>query len=158
MKKIFTIFIIVLNCMLVVAQNAGFKKNTTGLSLNFSNTNSQSDSINKSSTINSAQRPTKKELSKIKAANIKRAAKTQFQYFIIKADSSSYGYSIYADGNLYIQQNTIPSVAGTKGFSDTNSAAKTAQLVIKKIKQGEILPAITIKDLKKAGVQLNIKS
>ena len=142
----------------VSAQNAGNDSNTKDLSLNFSNTIAQSDTINKSSAAKPAQRPSKKELAKIKAANIKRAAKTQFQYFIIKADSSSFGYSIYADGNLYIQQNTIPSVAGTKGFNDTNSAAKTAQLVIKKIKQGEMPPVITTKDLKKMGVQLHIRS
>ena len=153
MKKVFAILIIVLTCMLAVAQNAGNDSNTTGLSVNFSNTIAQSDPVTKSSTAKAAKRPGKKELAKIKAANIKRAAKTQFQYFIIKADSSSFGYSIYADGNLYIQQNTIPSVAGTKGFSDTNSAAKTAQLVIKKIKQGEMPPTITIKDLKKISVQ-----
>ena len=153
MKKVFAIIIIVASGMNVSAQNAGNDSNTKGLSLNFSNTIAQSDTINKSSTTKAAQRPGKKELSKIKAANIKRAAKTQFQYFIIKADSSSFGYSIYADGNLYIQQNTIPSVAGAKGFSDTNSAAKTAQLVIKKIKQGEMPPTITTKDLKKISVQ-----
>ena len=153
MKKVFLFIIIVSSFMDVAGQNVGNDSNTTGLSLNFSNTIAQSDSINRSSTTKAAKRPGKKELAKIKAANIKRAAKTQFQYFIIKADSSSFGYSIYADGNLYIQQNTIPSVAGAKGFSDINSAIKTAQLIIKKIKQGEMLPTITIKDLKKISVQ-----
>ena len=153
MKKVFAIIIIVVSGMVVAAQNAGNDSNTRDLSLNFSNTIAQSDPVTKSSAAKPVQKPSKKELAKIKAANIKRAAKTQLQYFIIKADSSSFGYSIYADGNLYIQQNTIPSVAGAKGFSDTNSAAKTAQLVIKKIKQGEMPPTITIKDLKKISVQ-----
>jgi Domain of unknown function (DUF4907) len=153
MKKVFAFIIIVSSCMVVAGQNAGNDSNTTGLSLNFSNTIAQSDTINKSSATKTAQRPTKKELAKIKAGNLKRAAKTQFRYFIIKAEGNTYGYSIYADENLYIQQNTIPAVAGTRGFSDTASAAKTARLVIKKIKQGEMPPAITINDLKKIGVQ-----
>ncbi|MBL0184047.1 MAG: DUF4907 domain-containing protein [Chitinophagaceae bacterium] len=96
--------------------------------------------------------PTQNELAKIKAANIKKAAATQFQYFVIKVNNNSFGYSIYADGNLYIQQNTIPAITGTKGFEDTASAAKTARLVIEKIKQGEIPPTITIHDLKKIGL------
>jgi hypothetical protein len=98
-------------------------------------------------------KPSKKQLAKIKSNNIKQAAKTQFQYFIIKADSNTYGYSIYANGNLYIEQKTIPAISGLKGFEDTIAAAKTAQLVIKKIKQGEMPPTINIDDLKKINVQ-----
>ena len=99
-----------------------------------------------------SQKKARQESAKIKAANSKLAAKIQFRYFIIKAESNTYGYSIYADGNLYIQQNTIPGVAGTRGFSDTVSAARTARLVIDKIKQGEVPPAITLDELKKIGV------
>lgn len=96
--------------------------------------------------------PARSEMEKIKAANIKKAAAAQFQYFIIKAESNTYGYSIYADGNLYIEQHTIPGIAGTTGFRDTASAGKTALLVIKKIKNGEMPPTITIEDLKIIGV------
>lgn len=95
------------------------------------------------------QKPSLKELAQIKKTNIKKAAKTRFQYFIIKADSASFGYSIYADGHLYIQQNSIPAVPGNKGFTDTATAAKCAQLVIQKIKQGEMPPSLTAEELKK---------
>jgi Domain of unknown function (DUF4907) len=97
-------------------------------------------------------KPTKKELAKIKTANIKKATATQLQYFIIKADSGTYGYSIYANGNLYIQQTTIPAMAGSVGFNDTLSAATIAKLTIQKIKQGEMPPTITVDDLKKANI------
>jgi hypothetical protein len=100
-------------------------------------------------------KPTKKELAKIKTANIKKAAATQLQYFIIKADSVTYGYSIYANGNLYIQQTTIPAMAGSMGFNDTLSAATIAKLTIQKIKQGEMPPTITTDDLKKANIYNN---
>jgi hypothetical protein len=100
--------------------------------------------------------PSKKEQAKIKAANIKKATATQLQYFIIKADSCTYGYSIYANGNLYIQQTTIPAIAGTKGFTDTTSAATIAKLAIQKIKQGEMPPTITVEDLKKAKIYNDI--
>jgi hypothetical protein len=97
-------------------------------------------------------KPPAKELAKIKAASIKKAAKTQFQFFVIKTNNSTYGYSIYANGNLYIQQNTIPAISGTSGFADTTSASKTAQLVIQKIKLGEMPPTISTSDLKKISV------
>lgn len=93
--------------------------------------------------------PSKQELAKMKAANIKKAAKTQFQYFIIRADSARYGYSIYADGNLYIQQTTIPALPGNRGFADTAAAGRTARFAIRKIKAGEIPPTISVADLKK---------
>ena len=95
------------------------------------------------------QKTTAVELAKIRTANIRNAAKATFQYFIIKADSATYGYSIYANGNLYIEQKNIPAVAGTKGFADTATAGKCAQLVIQKIKQGEIPPSLTAEELKK---------
>lgn len=97
--------------------------------------------------------PGKQELAKLKAANIKKAEKTQFQYFIIRADSARYGYSIYADGNLYIQQTTIPALPGNSGFADTASAGKTARFAIQKIKAGEILPTISAADLKKLKIK-----
>jgi hypothetical protein len=93
------------------------------------------------------------QMKAITAANIKKAAAIQFQYFVTKAASSSYGYSIFANGNLYIQQNTIPAMGGTKGFADTTSAGKVARLAIKKIKLGMLPPTITISDLKNLGIQ-----
>ena len=96
--------------------------------------------------------PSKEELTKIKIANIEKATKSSFQYFIIKAETNTYGYSIYADGHLYIHQTTIPSTPGNKGFPDTASAGKIARLVIQKIKQGEMPPTVTQSDLKKLNI------
>jgi hypothetical protein len=93
-----------------------------------------------------------KQLAKIKAANIKKAAVTQLQYFVIKADSGTYGYSIYANGNLYINQTTIPAISSNKGFADTSTAATIAKLAIQRIKQGEMPPTITIDDLRNANI------
>ena len=50
---------------------------------------------------------------------------------------------------MYIHQPNIPAIVGEQGFADTLSAAKTAKLVIKKIKKGEMPPTINISDLKK---------
>jgi hypothetical protein len=93
------------------------------------------------------------DLDKTKSVNLKKVATMQFQYFVTRADSSTFGYSIFANGNLYIQQNTIPAIPGNKGFADTASAGKIARLAIKKIKQGELPPTISINELKKVGIQ-----
>jgi len=82
-------------------------------------------------------------------ANAKKAAAMQFQYFIIKAANETYGYSVFADGNLYIQQTTVPAIKGNIGFADTASAGKIARLVIEKIKNGEMPPTVTIGEMKK---------
>lgn len=97
-------------------------------------------------------RSVRKDLDKQKRAKKKMAARTHFQYFVIRTENQTYGYDIYADGNLYIHQSTIPGQGGLNGFKDTISAGKTASLVIQKIHDGEIPPTITIEDLKKMKV------
>ncbi len=92
------------------------------------------------------------ELQRIKESNIKKAAEAQIRYFIIKADSNRFGYGIYLNGELFIQQTIVPAMGGNKGFTDTATAGKTAQLVIQKLKEGEMPPTITIDDLKKIKV------
>ncbi len=91
----------------------------------------------------------KRAMARQKAENRKQAAKTQFQYFVVRAENNTFGYDIYADGNLYIHQYSIPAVGTNKGFADTAAAGATARLVIKKIQQGESPPSVTIEELKK---------
>ncbi|MBL7723603.1 MAG: DUF4907 domain-containing protein [Chitinophagaceae bacterium] len=91
----------------------------------------------------------KKVAAEIKKANQEKAAKTKFQFFIIRADSATYGYSIYADGQLYIWQTNIPGMPGAKGFANHALATKCAELIIQKIKKGEMPPSLTEEELKK---------
>ena len=94
----------------------------------------------------------KKEISKQNDENKKLASKIQFNYFVIKAESKTFGYDVYADGNLYLHQPSIPGLSGNNGFADTASAGRVARLVIKKIKKGEIPPTIELQELKKLKV------
>lgn len=96
----------------------------------------------------------KRAMTKQKAANKERAAKTQFQYFVIKAANQTFGYDVYADGNLYLHQPTIPGIGGINGFADTASAGMVARLAISKIKMGEIPPTITRQELNQLKVKL----
>jgi len=88
----------------------------------------------------------------IKAANIAQMAAADIQYFIIKARENTFGYAIFVDGNMAIQQTTIPSLPGNYGFKNTEDAAKVAELVIKKMKEGEIPPTLNENDLREINV------
>jgi len=93
------------------------------------------------------------EMSKNKAANIEQMATADIQYFIITASENTYGYTIFVDGNIAIQQTTIPSLPGYLGFKNTNDAAKVAELAIKKMKDGEMPP--TISELELIEMEIN---
>ena len=59
---------------------------------------------------------------------------------------------MYADGRLIIHQNIIPAMPGNEGFKTKADASKVAQLVIGKIKKGEMPPTVTIEEMKKLKV------
>jgi hypothetical protein len=84
----------------------------------------------------------------VKEANRLRMVDATIRYFVIKADSNTYGYSIYIDGKSYIHQTTIPATPGNRGFTHIDKAEKTALLVIEKIKQGEMPPTLTVDELR----------
>ena len=87
-------------------------------------------------------------MQKITTLNIQQTAHMQFQYFIIRAAQATFGYDIYADGQLYIHHPNIPAIEGNQGFVDTTQAGMIARVVIQKIKRGEIPPVITLEELK----------
>ncbi|MBA4321202.1 MAG: hypothetical protein C0408_00145 [Odoribacter sp.] len=47
---------------------------------------------------------------------------------------STWGFTIYINGKIYIHQQVIPGTGSVTGFQSKKDAAKTAELVIKKIK------------------------
>ena len=78
----------------------------------------------------------------------KPAAKPVYQYLVTKA-SIGYGYMIFSDGKLYINQPTIPVVPGSKGFTDTTSAGRCAKLVIEKLQKGMMPPAVEARNCRR---------
>jgi hypothetical protein len=68
---------------------------------------------------------------------------------IIDAPNKTFGYDIYADGKLVIHQPHAPAMQGMDGFKSNERAIKVANLVIKKIKRGEMPPTVTHDELKK---------
>ena len=106
----------------------------------------------KKSAVQSSKKINSNKAAVVNEGNIKKAAGTNFQYFVIRSDSSTYGYRIYSNGQLYIEQTTIPALPGNRGFAIPADAEKAARLVIQKIKKGEIPPTISIAELKKLNI------
>ena len=92
------------------------------------------------------------ELKKQKEDLAKRMSAAQSTYYIIKVPDAKFGYTIFIDGQMYIEQKSIPALEGTQGFDTKEHAEKIAKLVVEKIKQGEMPPAISVEELKTEGV------
>ena len=60
--------------------------------------------------------------------------------------SAGWGYNILVDHKIFIHQEFIPAITGTKPFLTQEDAMKTADLAIEKLKNGK-LPSITKADL-----------
>jgi hypothetical protein len=48
-----------------------------------------------------------------------------------------WGYDILVDGKLFIRQESVPVLSGSRGFDTKEQAEKTARLIINKMKRGE---------------------
>ncbi|HSF89410.1 MAG TPA: DUF4907 domain-containing protein [Saprospiraceae bacterium] len=79
-------------------------------------------------------------------------AKAAITYFIIRVPDEKFGYTVFIDGQMYIEQKSIPAVQGNAGFKTEEEATIMAQLVIEKIRQGEMPPTISIEELNKHNI------
>jgi hypothetical protein len=70
-------------------------------------------------------------------------------YKIISAANNTWGYDIFSSNKLSIHQPTIPGRPGNEGFKTKEAAQKVAELVIEKMKKGEMPPTVTEVELKK---------
>lgn len=71
---------------------------------------------------------------------------------LIPSLNNTWGYEILIDNKLIIHQSSIPALSGNDGFKSKEAAQKVADLVITKIKKGEMPPSITIEELKKLNI------
>ena len=90
----------------------------------------------------------KLQMAQHKKAIAEEFAKTQLQAMITKTADGRYGYYIFADGQLLIEQKTIPGLPGNTGFITEAEAQKTANFAIDKLKAGEMPPTISAEELK----------
>ena len=99
-----------------------------------------------------AQEPGQPDSNTAKFSEASAYANTKLSYKIIDAPNHTFCYDVYADGKLLIHQASIPALPGNEGFKTKGDAEKVVQLVIGKIKKGEMPPTVTIEEMKKLKV------
>ncbi len=71
-----------------------------------------------------------------------------YTYTIVPGVNHTFGYEIYLNGKLHIQQLSIPTRPGNEGFKLKKDAEKIAKIVVSKLQRGEFPPTVTEKDIK----------
>jgi hypothetical protein len=71
---------------------------------------------------------------------------------IIPAANKTFGYDILLYGRPLVHQPTIPGLPGNEGFTTKERAQIVAEFVVKKIRNNEMPPTVTIEDLNNMGV------
>ena len=71
---------------------------------------------------------------------------------ILPLEDSTFGYDIYLNGSVLIHQPSRPGLSGNIGFTKEDDALKVAELVIKKIRNNEMPPTVTIEELRELGL------
>ena len=71
---------------------------------------------------------------------------------IIPSANNTFGYNILIYGRPLVHQPTIPGLPGNEGFKTKEYAQKTAEFVIKKIRNNEMPPTVTLDELNNLGV------
>jgi len=71
---------------------------------------------------------------------------------LISSANKTYGYDILPYGRPLVHQPSIPGLPGNEGFTTKERAQKVAELVVKKIRNNEMPPTVSIEDLNKIGV------
>lgn len=75
-----------------------------------------------------------------------------FQYSAYHTQNG-WGYRIFQNDQLFIDQPFIPVVAGNQPFKTEADAKKTARVICEKLKDGQ-LPTITLHDLQEMQIKL----
>lgn len=71
---------------------------------------------------------------------------------ILPLEDSTFGYDIYLHDAVLIHQPSRPGLPGNTGFATEEDAMKVAELVIKKIRNNEMPPTVTIEELQELEV------
>jgi hypothetical protein len=77
-----------------------------------------------------------------------------YSYKLVEKENKSWGYQIFRDEKLILDQPHIPGISGKKGFINSTEAAVVAKKVISKMKKGIFPPTITEEDLQKMKITI----
>jgi hypothetical protein len=79
-------------------------------------------------------------------------AKAEITTKIIPSVNNTFGYDILLGGKPLVHQPSIPGLPGNEGFTTKEAAQSVADLVVKKIRNNEMPPTVTMENLKALGV------
>jgi hypothetical protein len=82
----------------------------------------------------------------------KNKTASEYTFLTVQNQNSEWGYQLFKDGQLMINQQNIPAIQGNKGFSSKNDAEKIATYILEKVKKGEFPPTISVEELDSLGV------
>ena len=71
---------------------------------------------------------------------------------IISSANNTFGYDILLYGRPLVHQPNMPGLPGNEGFTTKERAQTVAEFVVKKIRNNEMPPTVTIEDLNKMGI------
>ncbi len=72
---------------------------------------------------------------------------------VIPSVNDTFGYDILVSGRPVIHQPSIPGLPGNEGFKTKEYARKVADLVVKKLRNNEMPPTVSVEEMKKLGVR-----
>lgn len=75
-----------------------------------------------------------------------------YSFEVFETSGLGWGYKIFDNGTLFINQPHIPAMQGNKGFSTKEKAEITASFAIDKMEQGFVPPTISPEELDSLGV------
>lgn len=76
-----------------------------------------------------------------------------YKTFANDSAPGGFGYDIFVDGRMMVHQPNIPAVMGNRGFTSEDDAAKTANLVMFKLKNNIMPPSVTTGELDSLGIK-----
>lgn len=87
---------------------------------------------------------------------VAKAETPKFEVVTFQNDSpvGGWGFDIYVDGRRYIHQPTVPVVAGVSGFETMEQSERAGGMMVTKIKEGRMPPALDRRDLELLGLKL----
>jgi hypothetical protein len=71
---------------------------------------------------------------------------------IVPSANNTFGYDILLYGRPFVHQPNIPGLPGNEGFTTKERAQTAAEFVVKKVRNNEMPPTVTIEDLDTMGV------
>ena len=71
---------------------------------------------------------------------------------IISSTNNTFGYDIFVSGRPLVHQPNIPGLPGNEGFTTKERVQTVAGFVVKKIRNNEMPPTVTIEELNSMGV------